>query len=74
MDLPTMWFGFSMWNWLLIPVLLVLVGIPQARIIYRAGYSPWWVIAFLIPGIRIVALWLFAFIWWPALHKAHSPT
>ncbi len=48
-------------------VMLVLVGIPAALILGKAGYSRAWVILAFIPVINLVALWVFAFAKWPVL-------
>jgi uncharacterized membrane protein YhaH (DUF805 family) len=39
---------------------------PLARIIRRAGYSGWWVLASFVPVVNIVLFWWFAFMKWPA--------
>jgi len=59
--------GFGM----IFPVLayLVVIGIPAAVVIGKAGYSRAWVILAFIPIINLIALWVFAFAKWPALHK-----
>jgi hypothetical protein len=33
----------------------------------RAGFSPWWSLLALVPGVNVIALWLFAFGRWPAV-------
>jgi hypothetical protein len=55
-------------------LLIVLIGllsffIPVARILQRAGFSPWWVLLGLVPGASLVGYWVFAFIPWPALER-----
>ena len=35
------------------------------RIVRRAGYSGWWTLGILVPGLNIVLLWIFAFSEWP---------
>ena len=37
------------------------------RIIHKAGYSAWWFLPAVIPGVGIFMVWLFAFADWPAL-------
>ncbi|WP_368647940.1 hypothetical protein [Castellaniella ginsengisoli] len=46
---------------------LVLIGIPAAVIVGKAGYSKAWVILAFIPVVNLIALWVFAFSKWPAL-------
>lgn len=57
--------GFGMAASLLL--YLVLIGIPAAVILGKAGYSRIWVILAFIPMVNLVALWVFAFAKWPAL-------
>ncbi|MGI8525997.1 MAG: hypothetical protein ACR2K5_07415 [Pseudolabrys sp.] len=45
---------------------LLITGLPLVRIIQRAGYSGWWVLVSVVPGLNILALWYFAFGPWPA--------
>ena len=48
---------------------LVLIGIPAAVIVGKAGYSKVWVILAFIPVVNLIALWVFAFASWPALRR-----
>lgn len=48
---------------------LVLIGIPAAVIVGKAGYSKAWVILAFIPVVNLIALWVFAFSKWPALRR-----
>ncbi|MFN7644157.1 MAG: hypothetical protein ACK5PW_13935 [Burkholderiales bacterium] len=52
---------------------LVLLTVPIvmiARVLRRAGYSPWWVLLVLVPLVNLIALWVFAYARWPALDEA----
>lgn len=44
---------------------LLLIGIPFSQIVFRAGYSRWWILAIVLPGINLILLWIFAFADWP---------
>lgn len=48
---------------------LVLIGIPAAIILGKAGYSKVWVLLAFVPMVNLIALWIFAFSNWPALRK-----
>ena len=63
--------GFEMGSGMAFPLLayLVLIVLPVAVVIGKAGYSRWWVILALIPMVNLIALWVFAFSRWPALKK-----
>ncbi len=64
----------SRWHWIMPPVMLlliiVIVGIPVARILHRAGRSRWWVIVAFLPLLNLLGLWLFAFARWPNLDRS----
>jgi hypothetical protein len=59
--------SFSLWHWIILILFLVLNGVPIAKILGRVGLSKWWTIAFLIPFLNLVALWIFANARWPAI-------
>ncbi len=44
-----------------------------ARVLRRAGYSPWWVLLVLVPLVNLVALWVFAYRRWPAIDGVAPP-
>ncbi|TKR55447.1 hypothetical protein D7I39_11060 [Allopusillimonas ginsengisoli] len=48
---------------------LVLIVLPAAMIIGKAGYSRWWVILTFIPLVNLIMLWVFAFARWPAIQR-----
>lgn len=48
---------------------LVLIGIPAAIILGKAGYSKAWVLLAFVPMVNLIAFWIFAFSNWPALRK-----
>lgn len=41
------------------------------RILKKAGFSHWWALFVLIPGIGIIMLWIFAFSKWPRYSAEH---
>ena len=55
---------------LLALVLLTVPIVMIARVLRRAGYSPWWVLLVLVPLVNLIALWVFAYARWPALDGA----
>ncbi len=46
---------------------LILVLVPIALILRRAGFSGWWALLRLLPVVHLVFLWVFAVAPWPAL-------
>jgi hypothetical protein len=53
---------------IVMPILMILlVGIPVANILHRAGRSRWWTILAFIPFLNLIGLWVFAFARWPAV-------
>jgi hypothetical protein len=61
------------WLWfmaIVMPLLaIILVGVPVANVLHRAGRSRWWTVLAFVPGVNLVALWVFAFTRWPSLQK-----
>lgn len=56
-------------------LVLVLLAVPMwmiGRVLRRAGFSPWWVLLVLFPPVSIIALWVFAYVRWPAIDGAAS--
>jgi hypothetical protein len=57
------------WHWVMaivMPLLMiVLVGVPVANILHRAGRSRWWTMLVFIPLLNLIGLWVFAFTRWP---------
>jgi uncharacterized membrane protein YhaH (DUF805 family) len=53
-------------------LLATIVVVPYVRILHRTGHSGWWVLLVFVPLANIIAIWVFAFVRWPALddHKA----
>ena len=50
----------------LMMVVVVLFGLwLWARILAKAGFSPWWALLALIPVVNPLAIWVFAFVEWP---------
>ncbi len=50
-------------------IIIALFLVPVGRILGRAGFSPWWCILAIIPGVGLIGLWVFAFVPWPALDQ-----
>ncbi len=48
---------------------LVLIGVPAAVILGKAGYSKLWVLLAFVPVVNLIGLWLFAFARWPVLRR-----
>ncbi|HQT89046.1 MAG TPA: hypothetical protein PK677_10910 [Acidiphilium sp.] len=61
--------GLSIWHWLVLAIYALVLGVPFWKILRRVGLSGWLVIAFAIPGINLVSLWILAFSRWPAIDR-----
>ena len=58
--------GISIWQ-LIIILLLVLIPLIIFRpIVKKAGFSGWWALIIFVPIVNLVMIWIFAFISWPA--------
>jgi uncharacterized membrane protein YhaH (DUF805 family) len=63
---------FDIYTLIAIAISVAIFLPPAARIVRRAGYSGWWALLMTIPGVNIVAFWIFAFIRWPALDRSQK--
>ncbi|OJY23563.1 hypothetical protein [Pandoraea sp. 64-18] len=59
----------SIWHWLILFIMVVFLLYPYARIIRRAGFSPWWVLLAFVPMLNLIMIWVFAFVQWPSLER-----
>lgn len=62
--------SFSLWHWLIVIVFIAVVAVPTVRIVRRSGRSGWWAILAFVPYVNLIALWVFAFVRWPAVDRA----
>ena len=53
-------------------LLIVIFGVPIARILHRSGRSRWWTIVAFVPLLNLIGLWVFAFPRWPKSDKPPS--
>ena len=64
------------WHWAMPPIMLLLLivifGLPIARILHRSGRSRWWTIVAFLPLLNLIGLWMFAFARWPKLDRPPS--
>jgi uncharacterized membrane protein YhaH (DUF805 family) len=61
---------FDIWHFIAIAIWLVIFLPPCIRIVRRVGYSGWWALLMIVPGVNVIALWALAFIRWPALDRS----
>ena len=61
--------SLSIWQWLFVIFLIVVLSIPISRILTRIGYSKWWTIVYFIPFVNIVGIWILAYSRWPAVDR-----
>jgi len=60
----------SLMHWLVVAIILAVLLVPVARILRRAGFSPWWCILAVIPLLGLIGLWVFAFVPWPSIPES----
>jgi hypothetical protein len=53
-------------------LLLGLVLWVAARVLLKAGFSPWWALLLVLPVLAVAGLWLFAFIPWPRIDRVRT--
>jgi hypothetical protein len=61
--------SFSLWHWLIVLLIIVIIYYPIYKIIRRAGFSGWWVLVSFVPVVNVIAIWFFAFCKWPNLNE-----
>jgi uncharacterized membrane protein YhaH (DUF805 family) len=52
---------------LIVLIYLLVVLIPMAKILSKAGYSGWWCLLAPVPLLNLIMLWVFACAPWPNL-------
>jgi hypothetical protein len=57
--------GISVWQLLILSIIVLLPYLLFGPILKKAGFSKWWSLIMLIPVINVVAVWIFAFVKWP---------
>jgi hypothetical protein len=60
---------FDIYTLIAIAIWIAILFPPCLRIVRRVGYSGWWALLIIVPGVNIIALWALAFIRWPALDR-----
>jgi hypothetical protein len=50
-------------------LILIILVFPAWRIVSRTGRGGWLCLLIFIPLVNIVALWIFAFVRWPAIDR-----
>jgi hypothetical protein len=62
------------WMWVMVIVMpllfIVILGVPVANILHRAGRSRWCTVFAFIPLLNLIGLWVFVFTRWPKLDSA----
>lgn len=62
--------GFSLVEFVIAAVLILVFCWPYVKIIQKAGYSGWWFLVTFVPLLNLVMLWVFAFADWPNLRRS----
>jgi hypothetical protein len=62
--------GASLVHLVILAFIVILIATPIATILKRLGFSPWWVILFLIPFVNLISLWVLSRSRWPNLPAA----
>ena len=62
--------SFGLAHWISFIAMAILVLYPLGRILWRAGFSPFWSLLVFVPIVNLIALWVFAFSEWEAKRSA----
>ena len=60
---------FSIWNWLILFLVIFVWAKPASVILRRLGFNGWWGLVAPIPVVNLIALWVIAYIDWPGHQK-----
>ena len=52
--------GWGLGNWVMFAVMAAAILYPVGLILKRLGFSPFWSVLVLVPGINLIALWILA--------------
>lgn len=58
--------GISIWQLIIILVLIVIPVVIFGPVAKKAGFSRWWSLVLIVPLINLIIVWVFAFMEWPA--------
>lgn len=67
---PADFSGFHFGAFVIWLILAAVMLIPYVKIIKKAGYSGWWILAMFVPILNFIMLWVFAFSQWPVERRA----
>jgi hypothetical protein len=62
--------GISIWQLIIIAVLIVIPVLIFGPVVRKAGFSRWWSLLLAVPLINLIMIWVFAFMEWPAEKNA----
>jgi len=52
--------GWGLGHWLMFALMAVAILYPVGLILKRLGFSPFWSVLALVPGVNLIALWILA--------------
>jgi len=52
--------GWGIGHWLMFAVMAAAILYPIGLILKRLGFSPFWSVLALVPGVNLIALWILA--------------
>jgi hypothetical protein len=64
--------AYSPFHWVVGLVGFLIFVVPAVKILRKAGFSGWWVIASFIPFVNVIMFWIFAFARWPLEDRVAS--
>lgn len=66
--------GETLFLALVILAVLLIPIVVFGPIAIKAGFSRWWSLILIVPFVNVIAIWIFAFIEWPAEKTANAAT
>jgi hypothetical protein len=55
----------TLWQTLIIALIVIAAVIPVVRILRRLGYSGWWAVLAPVSPFNLIGLWVLAYAKWP---------
>jgi len=62
--------GISIWQLIIIIVLIATPILVFGPVVKKAGFSRWWSLLLIVRVINLIMVWVFAFMEWPAEKNA----
>lgn len=56
---------YSAWHWVIVLIVGFVWIFPTWKILRRMGFTGWWALLSIVPGLNLVLLWVVSLVKWP---------